>query len=144
MSRLRLLTPKIWSGDFHCAAHLEKSRAHPFTDSISQGFFSSHGPPSVWQQSFFLFSRVKVVGRNDSAARVAQITRTFDIPGGENISDSVPNPVRRFDTSKIVNHKNLDSENGSEETNLSRFGLLAIAFLDFSYQFALFAHLPTV
>src|ERR1700675_3311271 len=104
---MRLLPPKIGSGNFYSAAHLIQTRTCALTDSVGKSLSPSHRQPPIWQFSFFFLRRVEIVASDDCAAGMTQIAGTLNVSSVQNISDGVANPVRRFDASEIVNHKDL-------------------------------------
>src|SRR5690242_2313086 len=94
---LRAFAAEIGGDDFNGVTHLVQARSGALADSVGKSFSASHSQPAMSLPSFLLSGGIKVVGRDDCAARMTQISRAFNVSRVQDISDSISNPVGWFD-----------------------------------------------
>jgi hypothetical protein len=61
---------------------------------------------------------------------MTEISRALDISGVKDVSDCIPDPIRRFDAAKVVDYQNLDGQYWFQEADLGDITVRPIAILD--------------
>src|SRR5436305_10888228 len=98
---------------FHDAAHFVKAGAHALSDAVTEGF-AANCPLSAGKicSACCLTRRlIRIVSRDDGGA-VVVVARVQDK------TDGIPDPFRRLDRAKFIEHQDFGIEDGTKDVQL--------------------------
>src|SRR5215472_2911920 len=112
-SGLAYLQPEIGRASLNLdgSAHLVQAGPHSFTDPIPQRVLGDDRSFSTWRVDFLLLHVVEIVGGNDGATRMGQISRSLHISFVQNITHGVSDPIGRFNATEIIEHQHFGRKN---------------------------------
>src|SRR5438874_6317874 len=68
------------------SAHLVQTGPHSFPDAIPQRVLGQDGGFSAWRPDFLCLHVIKIVGRNDGATRMGQVSRALHVSFVQNVT----------------------------------------------------------